>query len=96
MVRPSRPAPRELVDPWPTGDARDAAAAVAARLAVNLREAVAGRSTRAVAELTGVDRTTVAAILNGTTWPDLATVARLEHGLVVDLWPGGVAKGFGG
>lgn len=94
MVRPSRPTPRQLVDPWPGGEAQDASAAVAGGLAVALREAMAGRSTRTVRELTGVDHTTVGAILNGTTWPDLATVARLEHGLGVDLWPGGVAREF--
>lgn len=51
-----------------------------------------GRSAREVARLTGVDYTTVSAILNGTTWPDLRTIARLEHGLQADLWPAGLAR----
>lgn len=39
-------------------------------------------------EATGVDFTTIAAILNGEVWPDLMTIARLEVGLAKDLWPG--------
>lgn len=35
-----------------------------------------------------MDHSTILAILQGRTWPDLYTVARLEQGLEADLWPG--------
>ena len=50
-------------------------------------------SLRAAKTATGVDHTTIAAILHGTVWPDLHTIARLEHGLATDLWPQGAATG---
>jgi len=56
-------------------------------VAVNLRAALDGMSLRQANRLTGVDHTTIAAILNGTVWPDLHTLARLEHGLNARLWP---------
>jgi transcriptional regulator with XRE-family HTH domain len=53
---------------------------------LNLRAVIGERSGRDVARLTGVDRTSVGAILAGTTWPDMATVIRLELALG-SLWP---------
>jgi hypothetical protein len=41
-----------------------------------------------VAEGAGPNHTTILAILEGRTWPDLQTLAKLEHGNGVDLWPG--------
>ncbi|MEO6627003.1 MAG: helix-turn-helix transcriptional regulator [Aquihabitans sp.] len=91
MARPSRRSPRAHVvsGEWPEaqldGDpAANAAQGFVARLAV----AVGELSLRGVEAATGVDHDTVARILRGDTWPDIATVAHLEHGLNVDLWPG--------
>lgn len=92
MARPVRPKPVDLVDDWPHGPGPDPSSEVARHLALGLREAMDGRSAREVGRITGVDFSTVSAILNGTTWPDLVTIARLEAGLDADLWPAGVAR----
>jgi transcriptional regulator with XRE-family HTH domain len=88
MSRPSRLHPRELVDSWPDMPALDPTAEVARQLAENLRLAIGDRSVRSVARAADVDHSTIAAILNGRTWPDLYTIAKLERGLGMDLWPG--------
>ncbi len=80
--------PRASSPDWPEAPCDDPAAEIARRLAARLRSALDGQSLRAAKAVTGVDHTTIAAILNGTTWPDLATIARLEAGLHTDLWPG--------
>jgi transcriptional regulator with XRE-family HTH domain len=61
---------------------------VARRFALNVRDALAGRSLRDAEKLTGVDHSTIQAILQGKTWPDLDTIAKLERGFGVLLWPG--------
>ncbi len=63
-------------------------AEVARRLVLNVRTAMDGRSIRAVAADVGVGNVTLSNVLAGKAWPDLATIARLEQGLDVDLWPG--------
>jgi transcriptional regulator with XRE-family HTH domain len=65
----------------------DPAGEVARQFALNLRKAVGDRSLRAAGEATGVDHTTIQAILTGSTWPDLETIAKLEIGLDANLWP---------
>jgi hypothetical protein len=93
MPRPSRSLPRERSDDWPVSPVADVSGEVARRYAVNLRTAMAGRSLRAVQEITGVDHSTIQSILQGKTWPDLDTMAKLENGLGVVLWPGLVESG---
>ena len=92
MGRITRKPPAELVGEWPDEAAADVSVEVARALSLRLREAMADRSARDVGRLSGVDYSTVYAVLNGTTWPDLMTIARLEAGLQVDLWPAGVAR----
>ena len=60
-----------------------------AAIAINLEAALAKRrlSLRAAAALTGVDRQTITRTRNGETVPDLGTIACLEAGLCVPLWP---------
>ncbi|KQO97497.1 hypothetical protein ASF30_13780 [Leifsonia sp. Leaf264] len=58
-----------------------------------LRAAVGDRSIRSVAAASGLNHATLAAVLNGSTWPDAETVAKLELGLQADLWPGRVDPG---
>ncbi|MEU5102053.1 helix-turn-helix transcriptional regulator [Streptomyces sp. NPDC021354] len=86
--------PRELApDPeaWPDGHLTDPGAAavqdVARTLAQILRER--GLSLRRIAEISGVNRQAIADLLEGRSWPDIATVARLGDALAVPLWPTG-------
>jgi transcriptional regulator with XRE-family HTH domain len=66
----------------------DPTAEVARQLVQNLRAAIGERSVRAASRDSGVDHATISAILNGKSWPDLYTIAKLERGLGADLWPG--------
>ena len=75
---------------WPDGVLRDGAP-VAARYALelskNLREATEGRAMAAVAEEADIARSTLYDILQGRTWADLQTLAKLEVTLGTQLWP---------
>lgn len=95
MARPVRPSPADLASDWPNTPATHAEVETARRLALNLSAALGDRSLRAAKAATGVDHTTIADVLNGSTWPDLRTIARLEAGLGTDLWPTGTAIAFG-
>lgn len=92
VPRPRRQTPAAGLPDWPTTPTDQPDVETARRLALNLTDALAGRSLRTASTLTGVDHTTIGAILNGTVWPDLQTIARLEHGLDADLWPVGAAR----
>lgn len=73
---------------WPDGRGSDEVPVrYVQELAMNLAEAIGDRSLREVGRLAGVDHTTISAVLAGDRWPDLVTVARLEQGLGVRLWP---------
>ena len=88
MGRIARATPAELVGAdWPEATAADAIGEVARRFAVNLREAIGGQSVRSAAAASDVDHTALLAILAGRSWPDLATIAKLERGLGARLWP---------
>ncbi|WP_172655925.1 helix-turn-helix domain-containing protein [Demequina maris] len=84
---PKRLRPRDLTEVWPDSPVADAVGEVARRVALALHAAIGESSLREVAARTGVDHTTVADVLNGTAWPDTITLARLEIGLGVALWP---------
>ncbi|HVT75919.1 MAG TPA: helix-turn-helix transcriptional regulator [Acidimicrobiales bacterium] len=74
---------------WPYASlGGDAAAEVGQAFAARLKAVIGDLSLRDVETRTGVDHTTVDNILNGRSWPDLITIARLEVGLDTDLWPG--------
>lgn len=88
MSRPVRPKPRDLTPDWPDRPSPDPIAEVARVFALNIRTAMATRSARAVALSADISHVTLLAILDGRVWPDLATVAKLEHYLGVDAWPG--------
>ncbi|HJT93434.1 MAG TPA: helix-turn-helix transcriptional regulator [Mycobacterium sp.] len=95
MPRPRRPVPRAHVvsGDWPHAKLDgEPATEVGQALAARLAEAVAGLSLREVQARTGVDHNTVDNVLQGRAWPDLITIARLENGLDVDLWPGRLRK----
>ncbi len=87
-----RTPPRELAaDPeaWPDGHLTDPGAAavqdIARTLARILRER--GLSLRKVAEASGVNRQAIADLIDGRSWPDIATVARIGDALEIPLWP---------
>lgn len=80
--------PNQLTPEWPDVESQDPIGEVARQFAINLRTAMGARTLRDVAKLTDVDHTTIQAILQGRSWPDLYTMAKLEFGLGVDLWPG--------
>ncbi|MBB5643055.1 helix-turn-helix domain-containing protein [Cryobacterium roopkundense] len=92
MSRPTRLHPRELAAGWPDVVSVDPIGEVARQFALNVRAAIGDRSIRAAAQDVGVDHSTIVAVLQGRTWPDLATIARLELGFGVDLWPGRIGS----
>lgn len=94
MPRKPRPRPMDLVSPWPKGKASDSVGRVAASFAIALRDAVDKKksdeeqtSVRSVAKDCGLNHQTLNAILSGEVWPDMYTIAKLERGLGVPLWP---------
>jgi hypothetical protein len=89
MPRPARRSPAELSpEPWPDAPSADPVAEVARRLVLNLEREIGDRSIRSAAEAAQVDHSTLLGLLRGRSWPDLATIAKLERGLAADLWPG--------
>lgn len=88
MPRTARRKPNEIVRSWPTVKSSDPIGEVARRFTLNLREAIGDRSVRAAARAADLNHVTLVAILEGRTWPDMETIAKLELYLGVDLWPG--------
>ena len=85
--------PRELADDpdrWPESVIEDGPARVVQYVAraAGQRIAQLGLSLRGVEGATGVSRMAVAALIEGSSWPDVLTVVSLEDGLDCPLWPG--------
>lgn len=87
--------PRDYVvdDAWPHAAlAPDApvSAHYGQALARNLGNAltVSGYSLRTLAEVTGVNHSTISRVINGKVMPDLGTLARLEAAFGFQVWPG--------
>ena len=59
---------------------------LAAALAIRLDHKIGGESIRYIAKKAGLSPQTVLNILNGKTWPDLRTIAKLEIALNTRLW----------
>ena len=82
------PAPN---DEWPHGHLADGAPPEA-RLAQAISQRLRGHLTnhdlslRQAARLAGASRQALFNAVHGYTWSDLATLARIEHGLGIDLW----------
>jgi len=87
VVGKPRKRPNEIVDPWPDAPTDDVAGRAAQAFARELRRAVADYSVRSTAELCGVNHETIRGILEGRVWPDMHTIAHLEAGLGLPLWP---------
>lgn len=90
MVRPKPGSPASLYPGWPDSlDVTVTEHQMIQAMVINLRrERNRYRSVKGVAEKSGVASSTISDILNGNTWPSLETMARLEAGLGVRLWPG--------
>lgn len=86
--------PRELArDPenWPEATIPDhpqARVVQAIASALTRHMTSQGLGLRRVAALSGVNRQAVANLLVGSSWPDVATLSRLEDGLGIGLYPG--------
>ena len=59
---------------------------LAAALAIRLRTKIGDESVRYIAKKAGLSPQTILNILNGTTWPDLRTIAKLENAFDYRLW----------
>lgn len=88
-VRP-RPADYGADGTWPHCTL-EADAPVWARYALDISAALESRlldvNVSQLQRTTGVARSTVRRIVDGETWPDFVTLARLEYALGVRLWP---------
>nr|BFD92939.1 hypothetical protein KitaXyl93_42990 [Kitasatospora sp. Xyl93] len=87
-VRP----PREMTDDpeaWPREASADTAAEAVRIISSRLADALTGQglSLRQAAAGSGVNRQAIADLLAGRSWPDVATVARLDAFTGVVLWP---------
>lgn len=87
VSRPVRLTPRALCADWPRVTSTDVVGEVARKFAVNVLAAIGERSLRDIEMVTGVDHSAIAKVLAGESWPDLATIAKLEIGMNVRLWP---------
>ena len=89
MPRVSRPRPVDLCPtPWPEVSSEDSLGEFGRQFVLRLRSAIGSRSLRSVALEAEVNPQTLANVLAGLAWPDLATVARLQMSLRVTLVPG--------
>ncbi|MGA6158135.1 helix-turn-helix domain-containing protein [Stenotrophomonas sp. NPDC087984] len=85
--------PRQLTgDPeaWPEQASTDPGAEAVRQIARALAQALVdqGLSLRATAAGSGVNRQAIADLLAGRSWPDVATIARLDAFTGIRLWPG--------
>lgn len=90
MVTPRPGSPRSRCPDWPdTETVKSAEDWLVQRMTINLRRERNRHGTvKALAEKTGIAASTISDILNGAAWPSVATLAQLEVGLGVRLWPG--------
>ena len=87
MTRRPRSTPAELSpEPWPDEASGDPVAEAVRQFVLRLRAEIGDRSIRSVAAMANVDQNALRRLLLGSTWPDLATLARLELALNADLW----------
>jgi DNA-binding phage protein len=92
--------PRELAaDPetWPHAQLTDPGAAAVQDIARTLARILGdhGMSLRRIADASGVNRQAIADLIEGRSWPDIVTVARLGDALAVPLWPTSRSEGIG-
>jgi DNA-binding phage protein len=71
--------------PWPDVESEDPLGEIGRRFVLRVREAINDKSIRSVARDAGLSHATLDNVLAGRTWPDLATIGRLELALGVPL-----------
>lgn len=86
------PAPRDLYPKWPRGtikhnEIHEKIRKCADGLRWVMNTYAYASDVRSVAELTGVPKSTIQDLLDGTSWPSALTIAAIEAGLGMDLWP---------
>lgn len=75
---------------WPDGRIlakAPVAARYAAHIARELRTQLDGRPASEIAAAAGLAKSTVYDLINGTTWGDMVSLAKLEQVLGARLWP---------
>lgn len=74
---------------WPERACTEPGVEAVRQISAALKAALAERgwSLRRLAAVSGVNRQAIANLLAGDSWPDIATVARLNSALDADLWP---------
>lgn len=89
MVRPKPGSPASLYPGWPDSlDVTVTEHQMIQAMVINLRrQRSLFRTVKAMSARTGVPSSTISDVLGGNAWPSLETVARLEVGLGVRLWP---------
>lgn len=89
MVRPKPGSPASLYPGWPDSlDVTVTEHQMIQAMVINLRrQRTLFRTVKAMSSRTGVPSSTISDVLGGNAWPSLETVARLEVGLGVRLWP---------
>lgn len=93
--RRERRKPVEVSPDWPAVPVPDPIHESVRRYVLNLRAAVGDNSIRSAEAVTGVNYSTLQAVLTGVAWPDAITVARTEAGFGARLWEGPVALSKG-
>jgi len=87
VSRIKRAPPKSFSDEWPYSPCSDDVAEKARLFAMKLKEATETEGVRHIARCTGVSHSVLVRLLNGETWADTATLAKLELGLDESLWP---------
>ena len=87
-VRPPRQVSQDP-EAWPDRPQAEPGVEAVRQISAALRAALAERgwSLRRLAAVSGVNRQAIANLLAGDSWPDVATVARLNAALDAGLWP---------
>lgn len=94
MPRTPRKRPNELTTGWPSVGSSTPAGEAARLFAIGLRDAIGEQSVRALGRESGVAPGTIRGIIEGRTWPDLETIAKLETTLGAPLFPTSVPNGI--
>lgn len=86
MSRTSRERPKDLApEPWPECPSGDPLGEFGRQFVISLRGAIGDRSVRSVAAAAGLNPQTRWNVLAGETWPDLATIGKLQISLGASL-----------